>query len=128
LAGVLALEPEVLILDEPTAGLDPAGRRQLLEHLLALHRQAVTLVIISHNMEELAAICDRLCVIADGRTLMGGTPAEIFGQAVRLAELGLGVPPVTTLFNELANAGLLQTPTTVYTLEQAVTALLAALA
>ena len=66
LAGVLALEPEVLVLDEPTAGLDPQARRQLMDHILALHGQGITLVIISHNMEELAELCDRLYVIAAG--------------------------------------------------------------
>jgi energy-coupling factor transport system ATP-binding protein len=126
LAGVLALQPEVLVLDEPTAGLDPAGRRQLLDYLLALHRQGVTLVIISHNMEEVAAICDRLYVIADGHTVLEGTPAEVFGQAARLGELGLGVSPVTTLINQLTQTGLLRTSATVYTLEQALSALLSA--
>jgi energy-coupling factor transport system ATP-binding protein len=128
LAGVLALEPEVLVLDEPTAGLDPAGRQRLLEQLLALHRQGVTLVIISHNMEELAAICHRLYVLAEGRTLLAGTPAEVFAEPARLQALGLGVPAVTQVMAALAQAGLVQVETTVYTLEQAVTALSAALA
>jgi energy-coupling factor transport system ATP-binding protein len=123
LAGVLALEPEVLVLDEPTAGLDPQGRRQLLDYILALHQQGVTLVIISHNMEELAEICHRLYVIADGRTLFEGTPAEIFGQAGRLRELGLGAPAVTEVIDRLASAGLLQLATPVYTMEQAVAVL-----
>jgi energy-coupling factor transport system ATP-binding protein len=127
LAGVLALEPEVLVLDEPTAGLDPQGRQQLLDHILALHQQGVTLVIISHNMEELAAICHRLYVIADGRTVLEGTPAEVFAQAAQLRQLGLGVPAVTEVMERLANAGVLRPATTVYTLEQAVAVLRAVL-
>ena len=86
LAGVLALEPEVLVLDEPTAGLDPQARRQLMERIVALHDEGITLVIISHNMEELAEICDRLYVLADGRTVMEGAPAAIFSQASALRE------------------------------------------
>src|SRR5690606_5826749 len=92
LAGVLALEPEVLVLDEPTAGLDPQGRRQLLDHILALHEAGITLVLISHNMEELAEVCNRLYVVADGRTVMEGPPAAIFARAPELRELGLDTP------------------------------------
>jgi energy-coupling factor transporter ATPase len=128
LAGVLALEPEVLVLDEPTSGLDPQGRRQLLDYILALHHQGVTLVIISHNMEEVAEICHRLYVIADGRMVLEGTPAQVFGQAARLRELGLGAPPVTEVMERLVDAGLLQLTAPVYTLEQAVAVLRAALA
>ncbi|MBK8795437.1 MAG: ATP-binding cassette domain-containing protein [Anaerolineales bacterium] len=80
LAGVLALEPEVLVLDEPTAGLDPEARRQLMRHILTLHDEGMTLVIVSHNMEELAEICDRLYVINDGRTYLMGTPGEVFNR------------------------------------------------
>ncbi len=82
----------MLALDEPTAGLDPQGRRQLLDLILGLHRTGITLVIISHNMEELAAICDRLYVITDGRTAMQGSPAEIFGHAQELRGMGLDAP------------------------------------
>jgi energy-coupling factor transport system ATP-binding protein len=119
LAGVLALEPEVLALDEPTAGLDPEGRRQIQAQLLALHRQGTTLVMISHNMEELAALCDRLYVIAEGRTVMEGTPGEVFGQAEALRGLGLDVPAVTTLVERLRARGVLPPGPTVYTVEQA---------
>jgi energy-coupling factor transport system ATP-binding protein len=123
LAGVLALEPEVLVLDEPTAGLDPQARRQLMERIVALHDAGITLVIISHNMEELAEICDRLYVLADGRTVMEGAPAAIFGQAGALRELGLDVPDVTVVVDDLRAAGLLPERTIVYTLEQAVAVL-----
>jgi energy-coupling factor transport system ATP-binding protein len=120
LAGVLALEPEVLVLDEPTAGLDPAGRQQLMEHILALHQQGTTLVLISHNMDELAAICHRLYVFADGRTVMDGTPAQIFADVTRLQALGLNAPAVTLLCNALVNAQLLPVSETIYTYEQAI--------
>jgi energy-coupling factor transport system ATP-binding protein len=110
----------VLVLDEPTAGLDPQGRHQLLDHILGLHReQALTLVIISHNMEELAGICDRLYVIADGRTVMDGPPGQIFRQASALRRLGLDVPAVTTLMDRLIGEDLLAPGPTVYTVEQA---------
>ncbi len=107
LAGVLALEPEVLVLDEPTAGLDPQARRQLMEHILALRSRGITLVIISHNMEEMAEICDRLVVIAGGRTVMQGTPVEVFGRVKELRKLGLDAPDVTQVVEELVDAGLL---------------------
>jgi energy-coupling factor transport system ATP-binding protein len=120
IAGVLALEPQVLVLDEPTAGLDPEARRQLLGHILELHRQGTTLVMISHNMEELAAICHRLYVIADGRTVMAGSPGAIFSQAAHLRTLGLDVPDVTAVTDALIQAGVLPPESVVYTLEQAI--------
>ncbi len=120
LAGVLALEPEVLVLDEPTAGLDPAGRSQLMAHILALHKQGTTLVIISHNMDELAPICDRLYVVADGRTVLEGKPGAIFAQTAYLQSLGLDVPVPTRIVAELARRGLSRNGATVYTLEQAI--------
>lgn len=123
LAGVLALEPEVLVLDEPTAGLDPQARRQLMQHILALAERGITLVIISHNMEEMAEICDRLVVIADGRTAMQGTPAEIFSRVAALRALGLDAPDVTQVAAALAEAGLLPPDLPVYTLAQAVEAI-----
>ena len=127
LAGVLALEPEVLILDEPTAGLDPVGRAHLLRRIIGLHESGTTLVLISHNMEELAQVCDHLYVIADGRTVLDGPPATIFGQAERLRALHLGVPPVTELMNRLQEVGLMQPGPTIFTVEQAVEALSALL-
>ena len=127
LAGVLALEPEVLVLDEPTAGLDPQARRQLMGHIVALNEQGITLVIISHNMEELAELCDRLFVIAGGRTVMEGTPGVIFSQPAELRHLGLDVPDVTVVADGLMAVGLLPAGTSVYTLAQAVESLSAVL-
>jgi energy-coupling factor transport system ATP-binding protein len=120
LAGVLALEPEVLVLDEPTAGLDPQARHQLMEHILALRSRGITLVIISHNMEEMAEICDRLVVIAGGRTVMQGTPVEVFGRVQALRELGLDAPDVTQVVAALVDEGLLPPGLTVCTLQQAI--------
>ncbi len=98
LAGVLALEPEVLVLDEPTAGLDPAGRDQIWDLIRSLHARGLTVVVISHNMEELAAAADRLIVVADGRVAMTGTPHEIFARPEALKALRLGVPDITRAF------------------------------
>ena len=105
LAGVLALEPEVLVLDEPTAGLDPQGRRHLMGNILALNTQGVTLIIVSHNMEELAELSDRIYVLAEGRTVMEGTPAQVFGNGAALRAQGLDVPAITRLADALAEAG-----------------------
>ena len=120
LAGVLALEPEVLVLDEPTAGLDPQARHQLMDHILALRSRGITLVIISHNMEEMAEICDRLVVIAGGRTVMQGTPREVFDRIQELRALGLDAPDVTQVVAELVDGGLLPPGLTVCTLQQAI--------
>ncbi|MBL8095553.1 MAG: ATP-binding cassette domain-containing protein, partial [Anaerolineales bacterium] len=105
LAGVLALEPEVLVLDEPTAGLDPAGRDQIWGLIRGLHARGLTVVVISHNMEELAAAADRLVVIAGGRVALSGTPHELFAQPDRLRELRLGVPEITRAFQVLDGPG-----------------------
>ncbi len=122
LAGVLALEPEVLVLDEPTAGLDPQGRRNLLGNILALNAEGVTLIIVSHNMEELAAVCDRIIVIAEGRTVMEGPPAQVFGNGAALRAQGLNVPAITQLADALAGAGL-PMPGPITTLDEAVDAI-----
>lgn len=127
LAGVLALEPRILVLDEPTAGLDPAARADLMEHILTLHRNGISLVMISHNMEELAAICHRLVVIAEGRTVMEGTPEAIFADSARLRELGLDVPAPAAIVEEIVAAGLLPHAPTAYTVEQAAALLAQAL-
>ncbi len=119
IAGVLALEPQVLVLDEPSAGLDPQARRQLMRHILNLRSRGVTLVIISHNMEELAEICDRLYVIADGRTVMAGAPAAIFSAADKLRSIGLDTPDMTQVAEALKAHDLLPTDAVVYTLQQA---------
>ena len=106
LAGVLAIKPEILVLDEPTAGLDPRGHKDILARLIALHReQNMTLVIVSHNMEDIARLCDRVYVIANGKSILSGTPRQVFAQSQRLIELGLGVPQVTAAFHALRARG-----------------------
>lgn len=122
LAGVLALEPEVLILDEPTAGLDPQARRVLMEQILRLHDTGVTLILVSHNMEELAELCDRIFVLAQGKTLLHGTPHEIFADPAGLRALGLDVPDSTEIVEALEAEGLLP-PMVITTVDEAVHAI-----
>ena len=106
LAGVLALEPEVLVLDEPTAGLDPRARRELLAALRRLHDERGTaLVFVSHNMDEVAELVERVDVLADGRTALSGPVREVFREERRLRELGLGVPAATELAGALRERG-----------------------
>jgi energy-coupling factor transport system ATP-binding protein len=107
LAGVLALEPEILVLDEPTSGLDPRGRRQILATLRSLHEEAgTTLVFVSHNMEDVAELVRRVWVLAAGKTVLQGDTRAVFTQVERLRELGLGIPQVTELAHELNRRGL----------------------
>ncbi len=102
LAGVLALQPEVLILDESTTGVDPRGRKELLERLLALHRDhGLTLVFVSPNMEEVAELVERIYVMDDGRVVMSGTTREVFSQPEALFEHALDVPQVTRVAHDL---------------------------
>jgi len=106
LAGVLALEPEVLVLDEPTAGLDPRARRDLLAALRGLHDERGTaLVFVSHNMDEVAELVSRVDVLADGKTVLSGPVRDVFRQEGRLRELGLGVPAATELAGALRDRG-----------------------
>ncbi len=120
LAGVLALQPRVLVLDEPTAGLDPRGRRLFLDLIRGFHAQGMTLVLVSHNMEELAEMCHRLYVVAAGTTALEGTPAQIFARGAHLREMGLDTPPVTQALERLVHAGLITGLTeTVYRVEDA---------
>jgi len=106
LAGVLALEPEVLVLDEPTSGLDPRGRRKVLNTLRSLHDEVgTTLVFVSHNMEDVAELVQRVWVLAGGKTVLQGPTRQVFTQVERLRELGLGLPQVTEVAHELRARG-----------------------
>ena len=122
IAGVIAMEPEVLILDEPTAGLDPVGREEILANIQT-YREAknATIMMVSHSMNDVARLTDRLLVLNGSHIAMDGTPAEVFTRAWELEEMGLDIPEVTRVFMRLKEMGLPVEP--VYTLEQAVTAL-----
>ena len=124
IAGVIAMEPEVIVFDEPTAGLDPAGCASLLENIRA-YRQATgaTILMVSHSMDDVARLADRLLVLNEGQVEMLGKPSEIFTQAQRLREIGLNVPQVTTLFLRLKELGAPVDPAT-YTVEDALEQLL----
>lgn len=119
IAGVIAMEPEVLILDEPTAGLDPVGRAEILGNIEA-YRQAknATIMMVSHSMEDVARLTDRLLVMNGSRLAMDGTPSEVFSRAQELLAMGLNIPQVTQVFLELKKLGL--DVKSVYTMEQAV--------
>ena len=126
IAGVIAMEPRVLILDEPSAGLDPAGRRSLLENIRAYHRQkGTTVVMVSHSMDEVAENVDRIIVLADAGVVMSGTPHEVFSRAEELVAVGLNVPQVTRVAMELRRRGVEIDPAvyTVTDLRQALSAL-----
>ena len=124
IAGVIAMEPQVLILDEPTAGLDAAGRDGILQNIRAYQKaQNAAIIMVSHSMEEVAAMADRLIVMKDGTVDMIGTPQEVFSQPQRLKEMGLDVPQVTEVFLRLRDMGI-DVPESVYTLSQAKEALL----
>ena len=119
IAGVIAMEPEVLILDEPTAGLDPVGRAEILGNIEA-YRQAknATIMMVSHSMEDVARLTDRLLVMNGSKLAMDGTPSEVFSRAQELLAMGLNIPQVTQVFLELKKLGL--DVKSVYTMEQAV--------
>ena len=124
IAGVIAMEPQVLILDEPTAGLDAAGRDAILQNIRDYQlAQNATIIMVSHSMEEVASMADRLIVMKGGRVDMTGTPHEVFSQAQHLQQMGLAVPQVTEVFMKLREKGL-EVPEGVYTLAQAKQALL----
>jgi len=102
IAGILAMQPKVLVLDEPTAGLDPGGRRAILDNIYRIHRERnMTTILVTHSMEEVARYADWLIVMAGGRVVMQGTPGDVFAQAERLRELSLDVPAAVALVNEL---------------------------
>ena len=122
IAGVIAMEPEVLILDEPTAGLDPSGRAEILANIESYRKaKNATIMMVSHSMEDVARLTDRLLVMSGSRLVMDGTPAQVFTRAEELVEMGLNIPQVTQVFLELKTLGLDVEP--VYTIGQAVAAL-----
>ena len=117
LAGVLAMEPEMLVLDEPTAGLDPAGRENLMANIRDYHRnKGKTIILVSHSMDEIARNVDRILVLKNAHVLMQGTPAEVFARGEELLSAGLDVPQITRIAMELKRRGVDIDPA-VYTVE-----------
>lgn len=120
IAGVLAMKPEVLILDEPSAGLDPRGREQLIELLDYLHhQQGVTIILISHRMEEVARLSTRVLVMNQGRLVLDGPPEEVFSQVERLREIDLDLPEITEILWRLKEKGI-NVRTNIFTIPEAV--------
>ncbi len=106
IAGVVAMHPEVLILDEPTAGLDPGAHKDILNMIRAIHAKAQNnILFVSHNMGDVASLAHRVLVMDQGKLLMEGTPQEVYSQRDRLAAVGLDVPPVTELMHGIRDAG-----------------------
>ncbi len=107
IAGVLAMNPEVLILDEPTAGLDPKGRDDILEQIAYLHEERkITVILVSHSMEDIARYVDRILVMNQGQKAFDGTPKEVFAKYKELETIGLSAPQITYIMHELYDAGL----------------------
>lgn len=107
IAGVLAMKPEVLILDEPTAGLDPKGRDEILDQIALLHRdQGITVILVSHSMEDVAKYVGRIIVMNRGQVAFDGKPKEVFAHYKELEQMGLSAPQVTYVMNELRQAGI----------------------
>ena len=119
IAGVIAMEPEILILDEPTAGLDPQGREEILKNIEDYRKSHnATVMMVSHSMDDVARLTDRLLVLNGSHLAMDGTPDEVFARAEELVAMGLNIPQVTRVFLELRALGLDVPP--VYTMERAV--------
>ncbi len=125
IAGVLAMNPEVLILDEPTAGLDPKGRDEILYAIKELHqKRGITVVLVSHSMEDVAKLADRLIVMHKGKVAMTGTPKEVFAHGEELEKMGLAIPQISYVLAQLRKKGY-SLPDDIYTVEEAVKALYA---
>ena len=119
IAGVMAMEPEILILDEPTAGLDPEGREEVLAHIDAYRKaKNATVMMVSHSMADMARLADRLLVMNNSKLVMDGTPDSVFSRAEELTEMGLDIPEITRVFVELEKLGV--SVPKVYTVSQAV--------
>ena len=116
-AGVLAMEPEVLVLDEPMAGLDPVARRDFLGLISRLHREGLTVIMVSHSMDDLANCCDRIVVMNEGAVFAEGTPVQVFAHANELKSIGLGVPAAQRMALALAQAGVPLCCDKLYTVE-----------
>ena len=118
IAGVLAMKPEILILDEPTAGRDPRGRDEILDQIAKLHKEGLTVILVSHSMEDVAKYADRIIAINSGKIAFDGTPKEVFRHYKELERMGLSAPQVTYVMQEMKDLGL-PVDTDVSTVEEA---------
>lgn len=119
IAGVLAMKPEILILDEPTAGLDPYGRDEILNNIKIMHdNMKITVILVSHSMEDISKLVDRIIVMHRGNMEFFGTPSYVFKHSKRLEEIGLSVPQISSLMNELKQRGI-DIPNNIYTINEA---------
>jgi energy-coupling factor transport system ATP-binding protein len=119
IAGILALEPSVLILDEPTAGLDPRGREEILELVSSLHRErGLTVWMVTHDMDEAAKYADRLVVLSGGQVVLEGAPGECFAKVDELRRIGLELPEITRLVHDLNRQGGMSIPADLFDLDQ----------
>lgn len=124
IAGVLAMNPEVLILDEPTAGLDPKGRDEILSSIKQLHEErGITVILVSHSMEDVAKLVSRIIVMHNGKIAMTGAPKDVFSKVKELENMGLAAPQVSYVFAQLKEKGF-DVPTDIFTVDAAKTALL----
>ena len=122
IAGIIAMRPEILLLDEPAAGLDPRGRDSIFENIVQYHKESGnTVLIVSHSMEDMARYCDHLIVMNEGQVLMEGEPDSIFSRAEELSQVGLDIPQITKLVMILKSRGV-QMDGSIYTVEQALDA------
>lgn len=118
IAGVLAMKPEILILDEPTAGLDPRGRDEILDQIAKLNKEGLTVILVSHSMEDVAKYADRIIAMNSGKIAFDGTPKEVFRHYKELERMGLSAPQVTYVMQEMKDLGL-PVDTDVSTVEEA---------
>ena len=127
IAGVVALKPKYLVLDEPTAGLDPKGREELMQRIMKLHRQEKnTIILVSHSMDDIARFADNVVIMNRGRVLMEGTPHEVFVREDFIRQAGLDVPQITNIVKAL-KAGGMDIPSDIYTMDEAVDAIVRAM-
>ena len=118
IAGVLAMKPEILILDEPTAGLDPRGRDEILDQIAKLHKEGLTVILVSHSMEDVAKYADRIIAMNSGKVAFDGTPKEVFRHYKELERIGLSAPQITYVMQAMKELGL-DVDTDVSTVEEA---------
>lgn len=118
IAGVLAMKPEILILDEPTAGLDPRGRDEILDQIAKLHKEGLTVILVSHSMEDVAKYADRIIAMNSGKVAFDGTPKEVFRHYKELERMGLSAPQITYVMQAMKELGL-DVDTDVSTVEEA---------